>query len=595
MEKRVHPVSTTAFRGLSPRSAGNRDNPCYGRADPAPPSVSPPVFVIGHKNPDTDAICAAIGYAEFLRRTGFPEARAVSCGVVNARTRWVLEQAGVEPPPLLMDVRPTAATICRRDVVLARPDDSFLDVYRYLIERNFSSLPVVDAAGRVLGMPTLADILNLLVPGGKGRPLGDRHVHTSLDRVRAVLGARVECGERLDSEEDLLIIVAASSQQTNAQGLARLGTEHVLVVVGDRPDIHRQVVENGVRAVLLTGGFAFDLDLVRLARERGVALLRCTQDTATTVGLIRCSRRVLDIVDPSFLSFSSSELVPRIVEAIQDSTQPLFPVLDAETGTLYGVFSKSDLIEIPRTRLVLVDHNEYSQAVTGADEAEILEVIDHHRLSGNLVSREPLRFINEPVGSTSTIVAQFFRVADIVPSRETAVCLMGGLVSDTLKLSSPTTTDTDRRLLPWLAEIAGLEADAFTRGFFEAGSILREMPAASVIGADRKEYAEAGWRISISQIEELGLEAFDERESELQAALAALRSERTLDFACLLVTDITRHRSLLLTDGDTRITEALTYPRLRRGVFDLEGVVSRKKQFFPYLSNRLARLTRETA
>jgi manganese-dependent inorganic pyrophosphatase len=438
-----------------------------------------------------------------------------------------------------MDVRPTAASICRRDVVLARPEDSFLDVYRYLVERNFTSLPVVDADGRVLGMPTLADILNLLVPGGKGRPLGDRRVHTSLDRVRAVLGARVECGERLDSEEDLVILVAASSLQTNTDGLARLGTEHVLVVVGDRPDIHRQVVEKGVRAVLLTGGFGFDLDLVRLARERGVALLRCTQDTATTVGLIRCSRRVSDVVDPSFLSFTATELVPRIVDTIQDSTQPLFPVLDEETGTLFGVFSKSDLVELPRTRLVLVDHNEYSQAVTGADEAEILEVIDHHRLSGNLVSREPVRFINEPVGSTSTIVAQFFRVADLAPSRESAICLMAGLVSDTLKLSSPTTTDTDRQLLPWLAKIAGLDVDEFTRGFFEAGSILRELPPSAVIGTDRKEYLEAGWRVSISQIEELGLEAFDEREKELQAALASLRTERTLDFACLLVTDIT--------------------------------------------------------
>lgn len=557
--------------------------------------MSSPIYVIGHKNPDADAICAAVGYAEYLRRTRLPEARAACCGVINARTRWVLDMAGAEAPPLLMDVRPTAATICRRDVVLARPEDSFLDVYRYLIERNFTSLPVVDADGRVLGMPTLADILNLLVPGGKGRPLGDRRVHTSLDRVRSVLGARVECGEHLDHEEDLVILVAASSQQTNADGLARHGTEHILVVVGDRPEIHRQVIEKGVRAVLLTGGFGFDLDLVRLARERGVALLRCTQDTATTVGLIRCSRRVSDVIDPSFLSFPCSELVPRLVDAIQDSTQPLFPVLDDETGTLFGVFSKSDLVELPRTRLVLVDHNEYSQAVTGADEAEILEVIDHHRLSGNLVSREPVRFINEPVGSTSTIVAQFFRVADLTPTRETAICLMAGLISDTLKLSSPTTTDTDRRLLPWLAEIAGLDVDEFTRGFFEAGSILRELPPAAVIGTDRKEYVEAGWRVSISQIEELGLEAFDEREKELQAALASLRIERTLDFACLLVTDITRHRSLLLTDGDQRITDALTYPRLRKGVFDLEGVVSRKKQFFPYLSNHLSHINRESS
>lgn len=555
--------------------------------------VKTPVYVIGHKNPDTDAICSAIGYAEYLRRTRFPEALAACCGVVNARTQWVLQQAGVDAPALVMDVRPTAETICQRNVVRARPEDSFLDVYRLLVEKKFTSLPVVAPDGKVLGMPTLGTILNLLVPGGGGRPIGDRRVHTSLERVRAVLGAAVVCGERLQEEEELVLTVAAASQATIDHNLQRLDVPRILVIVGDRPDVHRQVIEMGVRAVLLTGGFEFDAPLVELALERGVALFRCTQDTATAVGLIRCSRRVSDVIDGEFLSFGAGELVSRIVGAVHHIAQPLFPVVNEETAALVGVFSKSDLVDPPRTRLVLVDHNEFSQAVTGADEAEIVEVLDHHRLSGNLVSREPVRFINEPVGSTCTIVAQFFQMSGLEPSRETAVCLMAGLISDTLKLTSPTTTDTDRRILPWLAGIAGLDADAFTRGFFEAGSILREMPPAAVIGTDRKEYHEAGWRVSISQIEELGLEAFDEREKELQAALAALRAERTLDFACLLVTDITRHRSLLLADGDARLIEAIDYPRLRRNIFDLEGVVSRKKQFFPYLGNLLAQVARE--
>lgn len=552
-----------------------------------------PVHVIGHKNPDTDAICSAIGYAEFLQRTRYPEAQAACCGMVNARTKWVLQRAGVEAPRLIMDVRPTAATICRRDVVTARPQDTFLDVYRYMVERNFRCIPVVDDQGRVSGMPTLADILNLLVPGGGGRPIGQREVHTSLERIRAVLNAAVECGDELTRDEELVMMVAASSTATNEKALERLPTSRVLVVVGDRPEVHRQVVEKGVRAVLLTGGFGYERDLVRQARERGVALLRCTQDTATTVGLIRCSRPVSDVVANGFVSFRGSELASRILQGLHHSSQPLFPVLDDEGGTLLGVFSKSDLVELPRTRLVLVDHNEFSQAVTGADEAEILEVLDHHRISGNLISREPVRFINEPVGSTSTIVARFFRTSDLQPSRETALCLLAGVISDTLKLSSPTTTELDRQMLEWLANLAYVDVDEFTRGFFEAGSILLELSAEGVLSADRKEYNEGGWRLSISQIEELGLETFPEKEGALQEALAELRAERALDFACLLVTDITRHRSLLLTEGDPRVIEAIDYPRLRRNVFDLEGVVSRKKQFFPYLSNRLSRLNRD--
>ncbi len=554
-----------------------------------------PVFVIGHKNPDTDAICSALGYAEYLRRTRYPEARAACCGVLNARTRWVLQQAGVEEPALLMDVRPTAESICRRQVISAQTDVSFLEVYRQMTGHHIRCLPVLDGTGRVLGMPTLESLLNLLVPGGGGRPLGDRHVHTSLERIRAVLEADVLTGDALHREEDLVLVVAASSLHAVEEAIERHTREPVLVIVGDRPEVHRLAVDKGVRALLLTGGFRFDPDIVERAQARGTALVKCAQDTATTAGLIRCSRPVSDVIDGDFLSFPASQLVTRLVEAVHDSTQPLFPVLDEENGRLLGVFSKSDLVDPPRLRLVLVDHNEFSQAVTGADEAEILEVIDHHRLSGNLVTREPLRFINEPVGSTSTIVARFFQMADLTPSRASAVCLIGGMISDTLKLTSPTTTPTDHQMLAWLAGLADVDIDAFARGFFETGSILREHPPAGVLEADRKEYHEGGWRVSISQIEELGLETFPEREDELLAALVRLRKDRALDFVCLLVTDITRHRSLLLAEGCPALIEAIDYPRLRKHVFDLEGVVSRKKQFFPYLSELLARVRRDDA
>ena len=265
------------------------------------------------------------------------------------------------------------------------------------------------------------------------------------------------------------------------------------------------------------------------------------------------------------------------------------------TGTLIGVFSKSDLIDPPRQRLVLVDHNEFSQAVTGADEAEIMEVIDHHRLSGNLVSREPVRFVNEPVGSTCTIVARSFRQLGLAPTRGTAVCLCGGMISDTLNLTSPTTTKVDREMLPWLAGLAGLELEAFTRGFFEAGSMLKSWPADRMIGLDRKEFQEHGWKISISQIEETALEEFPRRQADLQAALEVMRRERGLDYAAVIVTDIRSHYSLLLVAGDEAITKGIDYPHDKSGAFRLEGVVSRKKQFFPYISRVLAKVRRGAA
>jgi manganese-dependent inorganic pyrophosphatase len=239
-----------------------------------------------------------------------------------------------------------------------------------------------------------------------------------------------------------------------------------------------------------------------------------------------------------------------------------------------------------------VDHNELSQAVPGAADANILEVLDHHRLSGNLVSREPIRFINEPVGSTCTIVARLYQLSGLRPSPAVAICLCGGLISDTLNLTSPTTTNTDREILSWLAGQAGIVVDEFSRDFFAAGSLLRASPAETILNTDRKEFIENGWNISISQIEELSLEHFASRADELRQALHALATDRQYDFACLIITDIRKHYSLLLTTGSQSVVDEIDFPHLAPDLFEMDGVVSRKKQFFPSICRVLARATK---
>lgn len=223
----------------------------------------------------------------------------------------------------------------------------------------------------------------------------------------------------------------------------------------------------------------------------------------------------------------------------------------------------------------------------GAEDSEVIEVVDHHRLSGNLVTKEPIRFVNEPLGSTCTIVGRGFKEAGIIPERGIAICLCAGIVSDTLNLTSPTATRVDGEILHWLAEIAGIDVDEFTRGFFAAGSVLLSSSVEEALQADRKEFEENGWKLSISQVEELGLDAFWERRKSLEAELVKL-VEKGLDFACLMVTDITRHYSLLLTAGSQRVVDKLPFPALDRSLFEMEGVVSRKKQVFPMLGRIVA-------
>ncbi len=549
------------------------------------------ILVIGHRNPDTDAICSAIGYAAFLRASKGEDAQAACCGELNVRTSWVLKQAGIEPPKLILDVRPTAACVAHRDVVTARPDETLLAVNRRMLEHDFRSVPVIDAQQRLLGMPTLADIAQLLMPPASGEQVLHRSVRTSLhNMVEALDASRAGTAEASRQVEDLILTIAGSSRETTKARATQFDPRKVVLIVGDRPEIHELAIELNTRCLVITGGFQLDAKLESLAHEKKIGVILSPHDTATTAQLIRFSRPVGDAPSHTYQSFGSKTLVREILPAVASSHQPLFPVIDEASHQLAGVFSKSDLIDVPRTKLVLVDHNEFAQAVTGADEAEILEVIDHHRLSGNLRTKEPIRFINEPVGSTSTIVALMYRMRGMTPEPGIAMCLCAGLISDTLHLTSPTTTNTDKDILQWLSVVAGIDREQFVKGFFAAGSMLRESTPSAAVESDRKEFEENGWRISISQIEELGLDEFWKREADLLAALESIRASRGLHFACLMVTDITEHNSVLLATGNSRVIDAIEYPELRAHLYHMPGVVSRKKQLFPYLGRLLSQI-----
>jgi manganese-dependent inorganic pyrophosphatase len=236
-----------------------------------------------------------------------------------------------------------------------------------------------------------------------------------------------------------------------------------------------------------------------------------------------------------------------------------------------------------------VDHNELSQAVQGAEEVEIIEIIDHHRI-GALTTHQPILFRNEPVGSTSTIVADcFFRYGIELPP-PIAGLLLAGLVADTLNLTSPTTTVVDKDILARLEKLSGVSAREFKDKLFASGSLLTLKPAPQAITTDCKEYTEDGARFSVAQIEEIGFDQFWQRKSELLEALDAYRASRKYHFSALLVTDVNTQSSLLLVTGDPAFTARIDYPRLEPGIYELKAIVSRKKQLLPYLTHCLQQL-----
>ncbi|WP_372719872.1 putative manganese-dependent inorganic diphosphatase [Novipirellula sp.] len=542
------------------------------------------VFVFGHRNPDTDAICSAIAYADFLKKTTRPDAIAACCGAPNQRTEFALRKAKLPPPRIIMDVRPEIEDVCQRDVVFARQSEVFYEVYQRMKEHGLRAIPIVDDHDKVVGIVTLLELLELVLQGGVD-PVHSREVCSNLTKVASVLGGTFQHVVDPDRTDEFVVTVGAMSAEGFTQRMNQFSADRLLVVSGDRPTIQLPALELGVRAMVIAGGYELSSGLLHLAKARGVSVIISPYDTATTTMRIKAARLIDSVIDRDFISLSAKMPVEAARQQIFRSSQTVFPVLD--NGKLFGVLSKSDLVNPPMPELVLVDHNELSQAVQGAEDAIITEVLDHHRLGGSLKSSNPIRFTLEPVGSTCTLVARLFRQANLQPSAGVALCMASGIISDTLFLRSPTTTDVDRDILQWLQQFCSLDLNEYATEFFEVGSALRSGEAGRVVREDCKEFEEAGVKFSISQIEEIGFDLFWERKDELVAALDQLAKDNHLDFSALLVTDISSNGSLLLMSRQPEGWDEINYPELEENLYELEEVVSRKKQLLPLIISLL--------
>jgi manganese-dependent inorganic pyrophosphatase len=299
------------------------------------------------------------------------------------------------------------------------------------------------------------------------------------------------------------------------------------------------------------------------------------------------------VIDREFVTVDPDERISNVRKKFSVTNHAVLVTTD--DGVLIGILTKSDIFKPVQTRLVLVDHNELTQAVPGAEEVTISEIIDHHRI-GALHTAQPILFINEPVGSTCTIIADLFRRESLQPSPAIAGIMMSGLISDTLHLNGPTTTGKDAIMLAWLSEIAGVNSKQLADEIFNSGSVILASPPEKVVRSDFKIYEEENVRFAVSQVEELGFGNFWQHAKALAQAVQDLRDEERLVFAALLVTDINTQNSLLLVKGDSAVIDRISYPHVQQDeIFDMPGVVSRKKQLIPYLSSLLKELIAEGA
>jgi len=542
------------------------------------------ILVIGHKNPDTDAICSAIGYAEFKRRTGMTEAVAARCGDTNDRIDFVLKTFGVPAPKFVADVSPKISDVMQRKILSVRPDSTAAEALRLMDEKNLRLLPVLDEARKCCGLLSLFKLSKFLFPA-VNRAQNSREVLSSLSGLAQTLDGKLVVGFDSEREEELILMIGAMGLESFAARLKKFPPEKSCVIVGDRWDIQNVAIREGVRVLIVTGGITVEPKTVESAQKKNVSVITSPHDTATTASLCHAAVAVRHVLNEEFLCFRENAPLAAVRAEATSSGYLAFPVLDG-AGQTVGILSKTDFLKTVTRKLILVDHNELSQAVQGADEVEIIEIIDHHRL-GTLATQQPILFRNEPVGSTSTIVADCFFRNNVELPRDIAGLLLAGLVADTLNLTSPTTTARDAEILQKLEQLSQVNAREFTEKLFASGSLLTLKPAPQAIATDCKEYAEAGAKFSVAQIEEIGFQQFWKRKDELLAALEVYRDKRSYHFSTLLVTDVATQCSLLLVVGDEKFIKRIDYPRLEPGIYELRHVVSRKKQLLPYLTHCL--------
>lgn len=544
-------------------------------------------LVIGHKNPDMDSICSAIGYAELKKATGAKDVRAARCGNTNQRIDYALSKFGFDAPLFVTSVRPRVEDVMNREVVSVGPEEPVYEAFTRIGQNGLRGLPVVDKTRHCIGLISTFKISQFLFPPRDKVGL-QREVRAALKDVIETVGGALLAGSPDSDSRHFILIVAAMELQSFKRRLSNLDNEKAVLIVGDRRDVQELAIEQKVHAVIVVGGLKVDEDILRSAEERGVVIISSPHDTATTVLLARSAVRAGEMLDDDFISVAPEAPLQEAQRDLALSSQFAFPVLDQHRN-LRGILAKANFLRpIPR-QLILVDHNELTQAVDGADLVPIAEILDHHRI-GAPPTESPILFLNRPVGSTSTIVGTLFQQAGVPIPKNLAGLLMCGMISDTLNLTSPTTTDVDRALMAELSGLSGIDPAALASDIFSVGSPLLTMSPDDAVSADSKEYEHGSNRYTVAQIEELSFAPFKAKREALLGALENLRAAKGYLFAALLITDINTQNSILLVRGDNSFTRLIDYPEAGEYGWKLNGVVSRKKQLLPYLTGLLARM-----
>ncbi|HJT58282.1 MAG TPA: putative manganese-dependent inorganic diphosphatase [Ktedonobacteraceae bacterium] len=533
-----------------------------------------PIYVIGHKSSDMDSVASAYAYACLLRMQGEEEAIAARNGSLKPEVSFVLERFQVEAPEAIDDVYLQVRDVMRRGVICAYLDQPILEAGQLLQEHKRRSMPVVDTENKVHGIIATEDFAKLffndLDPQSVNRiPLNRENLAPVL-KGRVLVEGRRKLGNR--------VLVGAMQAETMADYIE----PGCLVVLGDREDAQLKAIECGAAALVITGDLLVSERTLREARRQGVMVISTAHHTFTAVRLINLSIRTQDIMNSEFDSCRPEDQVSEIQNIL--ARRRSLPVVDG-SGRLVGYLSRTDLLSARPKRVILVDHNERSQAVDGIEEAELLGIIDHHRIA-DVHTNRPIMFRADPVGCTGTIIAGLYAEAGVDIPREVAGLLLAGLLYDTLILRSPTCTPRDERIAAILAEVAGEDIEQYGQEIFAAAATdLNTRSAEALLTSDFKEFTVGDTKFAVGTVETASPGAIEKRSDELLQTMQRLAHERGYSVFLFMIVDIINMIChLLISGGEQAVAEVLGVPLESDGhSVVVEGLVSRKKQLVPLL------------
>lgn len=537
------------------------------------------VYVSGHRNPDTDSICSAIAYSYLLNATNKYNAIPVRLGEINRETEYVLKRFGVEHPVLLKTVKQKVEDLNYDKVTVFSKDLTLKTAWFLLKQQNLKSAPILDEHGQLLGLLSTSNIIEGYMDQWDSEVL--KKAKTPVENVIDTLEANViYLNDALKVIEGDIHIAAMSGSEAKK----RIHENDVVIVGGDRSDDLEELISVKPSLIVLTGSLTADENVVKKCEEQGISIISTPFNTyQTSQQIVQAIPVEYVMIKGDIKTFSTDDTLDYMKEVMSETRYRGYPVIDLNNRCV-GSISRFALLKGLRKKVILVDHNERGQSIPGIEEADILEIVDHHRVA-DIQTVGPLLFRGEPLGSTATIVTKMFDELDVEMPSHIAGLLLGAVVSDTLLFKSPTCTPVDTKIAKKLAKIAGVDIQEFAMEMFKAGTSLVGKTVDEIFNQDFKKFSFDNLQVGVAQVNSMDIEGFLPYKKDMLDYMNKFAEDNNLEFTLLLLTDIINANSEIFVGGPRpELVEKAFNVQLTECQGTLVGVISRKKQVVPAIT-----------